>query len=649
MPASLRNAKAQVSGPVGKPGPARKNKVVESRPTRKKNVVPDSVDIRDRVYTPSVTLVPAEMLAPELDIPVLDQEKTNACTGFALASVIYHLQFRSKREKVVTRVSPYMLYSMARRYDEFPGDPNADTGSSLRGAMKGWFKHGACALSLWKTLEMPKQEREPSKDWWQDAARRPLGAYYRIDTKSITDMQNALNEVGAIYASAVCHGGWDEWDEWKQTNKVRRGRYWVIPYRKARIGDGGHAFAILGYTQQGFIIHNSWDTAWATKGRAILTYQDWLDNAMDCWVAQIGVITDLHIAIASAPTLRTTATGSVTLAADQKLRNREIDPFIVDMENNGRLSNTGEFRTQESDLEALVTHHLGEARTKWNLGETDLIDIAIYAHGGLTSEDGAANTAAKWIPALYEARIFPIFFMWETDLWSTLKDRVADLLAMQTRAAGGFWDRTKSWWNERLEKMLAVPGSAVWGEMKKNADAISAAEGGAVLLDRAWNSVKLDRTKVRLHLIGHSAGAIVHSWIVNRLDWEFSTVNFMAPACRRDLFEQTVIPALQKGRVKQYNQFHLSDDVELKDNTCEPILGYSRSLLYLVSQSFEKGTITPVLGMEKYFSGTAGMPRLNNVQVYSSPGPNTRSTTHGGFDDDPTTTATVIRCIKSVQ
>ena len=36
---------------------------------------------------------------------------------------------------------------MARRYDEFPGVAE-DAGSSLRGALKGWFKHGACGEAL---------------------------------------------------------------------------------------------------------------------------------------------------------------------------------------------------------------------------------------------------------------------------------------------------------------------------------------------------------------------------------------------------------------------------------------------------------------------------------------------------------------------
>ena len=71
------------------------------------------------------------------------------------------------------------------------------------------------------------------------------------------------------------------------------------------------------------------------------------------------------------------------------------------------------------------------------------MDIAIYAHGGLTSEDTAGETAAKWIPALYEHKIFPIFLMWETDLWSTLKGRLADVLEDQPRPTGGLFDESR--------------------------------------------------------------------------------------------------------------------------------------------------------------------------------------------------------------
>lgn len=617
---------------------------------RTKNVVPDAPDLRDRIYAPPVMVVPKERLDPNYDPPVLNQHDTNACTGFGLATVLHYLQASAKRPARDCAVSPFMLYSMARRYDEFPGDPTADTGSSLRGAMKGWFKYGACAASLWKSLDVPPPAQRPELDWRRDALRRPLGAYYRIDTAAISDIQVALNEVGAVYASAACHSGWEQLPD-KNHNAEEM---WVIPPQKATAADGGHAFAIIGYNQEGFIIQNSWDATWGSHGRAILTYGDWLDNAMDCWVAQLGVPSVIDVRLAESASLRY-EDDKVHLARDIRLRNREIDAFIVDMENNGHLSNTGDFRTCEADLTSLVTNHLDEARKKWGLAADDPVDIAIYAHGGLTSEKDAANTAAQWIPALYEAHIFPIFFMWETDLISTLKNRLEDLLAGEPRAAGAFPDSVKRWWNQRVEKLLAVPGHLVWDEMKQNADAISShPDSGALLLYKACKNAPLlrDPSRVRLHLIGHSAGAILHSHIVERLPWEFESVSFMAPAVTCSLFQETVLKGLRGGKVKSYNQFHLSDDIEQKDPTCELLLSYNRSLLYLVSHSFEKGTSTPItgtpiLGMERYFRDAVTGADLKNVQVFTAPGPDSKSTTHGGFDDDPVTRAKVISAIRA--
>jgi hypothetical protein len=240
--------------------------------------------------------------------------------------------------------------------------------------------------------------------------------------------------------------------------------------------------------------------------------------------------------------------------------------------------------------------------------------------------------------------------MWERDLMSTLKDIWADMQSKQPRITGGALDRVKNLWDQRLEKLLTVPGSGVWGEMKKNADAISSAPdcGGVKLYEASRQSPCFkDQSKVRLHLIGHSAGAIVHSYIVNRLKWNFETVNFMAPAVRADIFEANVVPAIRSGKVKQYNQFQLTDEMEQKDPTCKPILGYSRSLLYLVSESFEKGETTPILGMERYFTSEIAPLGLKNVTVYKSPGPASKSTTHGGFDDDTTTRDKIISLIKS--
>jgi hypothetical protein len=398
------------------------------------------------------------------------------------------------------------------------------------------------------------------------------------------------------------------------------------------------------------IIQNSWGKGWGSGGLAILSYEDWTENAMDCWVAQLGVVTAQHREIAASTSLRM-AHGKVQVASSQVLRNRELSPFIIDMENNGKLSSTGVFRTQPADVEALVTLHAAKAKEQWGLRASDRIDVAIYAHGGLTSESDAAETAAKWIPAMYEKQIFPIFLMWETDLWSTLKNRLADLISVIPKTTAGLGDQMERFWNRRLEKFLARPGSEIWGEMKQNADALTGAEnsGGQILYSCAktagWTG---NRSKVRLHLVGHSAGAIVHSHLVKRLGgegWTFDSVNFMAPAVRVDLFNATVLPKIKDGTVKKFRTFHLTDTAEQQDSTCRPVLGYRRSLLYLVSESFEKGVQTPILGMEKYFA--SNLPRLASIEIHAAPSSRTASTTHGGFDDDDATRATVLAAIKS--
>lgn len=618
----------------------------KSQPVPRRNVVPDRLDLRDRPYMPSVSTRPVPTMRPVArSLPVLNQKDTNACTGFALASVVNFLHLRHFRASI--RVSPFMIYSMAQRYDEFPDQKkDEDPGSSCRGAMKGWYKHGACREALWDHPKMPNPATRPEDDWWLDAVNRPLGAYYRVNTRSVTDMHVALNEVGILYASAICHSGWDK----GLGAKTPRQGYWAIPRVAANPDDGGHAFSIVGYTADGFIIQNSWGKSWGSGGLAVLTYEDWTENAMDCWVAQLGVVTSQHREIAASTSLRMSH-GKVQVASSQVLRNRELSPFIIDMENNGKLSSTGVFRTQPADVEALMTLHAAKAREQWGLRAGDHIDVAIYAHGGLTSENDAAETAAKWIPAMYEKQIFPIFLMWETDLWSTLKNRLADLISGIPKTTAGVGDQLERFWNRRLEKFLARPGSEIWGEMKQNADALTGAEnsGGQILYNCAKNAGWTgNRSKVRLHLIGHSAGAIVHSHLVKRLGgegWTFESVNFMAPAVRVDLFNATVLPKIKDGTVKKFRTFHLTDAAEQQDSTCRAVLGYRRSLLYLVSESFEKGVQTPILGMEKYFASS--LPKLASIEIYAAPTAKTASTTHGGFDDDDATRATVLAAIKS--
>src|SRR5262245_11387041 len=232
--------------------------------TAKRNVTldarPDRPDIRDRIYQPPLVSLP-HAFPPDhwlkTYLPkyrkaglILDQGQEGACTGFGLGCVINYLLFRQSvinKTKPPPRVSTRMLYHLARRYDEWPGEDYQ--GSSCRGAMKGWFHHGVCADELWPYRDKHGKAVfvSPGKGWDADAARRPLGAYYRVMIDSISDIQAAINEVGAVYVSSNVHAGWD-----KVPNKSSK--LPVIAWKPGTASIGGHAFALVGYNAEGFII-----------------------------------------------------------------------------------------------------------------------------------------------------------------------------------------------------------------------------------------------------------------------------------------------------------------------------------------------------------------------------------------------------------
>ena len=47
--------------------------------------------------------------------------------------------------------------------------------------------------------------------------------------------------------------------------------------------------ALVGYTDQGFVVQNSWGPDWGRGGFALLPYEDFMMHATDVWVAQLGV------------------------------------------------------------------------------------------------------------------------------------------------------------------------------------------------------------------------------------------------------------------------------------------------------------------------------------------------------------------------
>jgi papain like protease len=648
------------------------------------NVLPDPFDERDLEYRPRLAPLEAtlDQRAGPAERHVLHQEGSS-CTGHALASVINAVLARPAGTGTARRsskaspvhVSPYMLYHLARRYDEFAGEE--DAGSSLRGALKGWFNHGVVEEVDWPELNPDPDPDLDDETLQTKAAERPLGAFYRVNPFRLDDMQSAITELNAICASAVIHEGWA-----KPVVMRRNGKTIHVIARAVNARQlGGHAFALVGYNEVGFLVQNSWGTDWGKGGFATLPYDDWLDSAYDAWVTRPGVP---KTPFASGRTRTALATGG-ELATGPGPDLRRLAMHVVNIGNQGQLSTTGKFVSTPAQIDRAVKH-MERWHDLWLAqdGAGPERHVLLYAHGGLNDEDLGLRSADQNLNWWLNNRIYPLFFAWQSGPAETLLNHLADAVkgrlpfglgfdlieqadrAVELLAGASFrwmWDEMKE--NARAaSKKIADPDGVVWPPANASAQATMAAMPGASLtVLRLAEYVRQHPDGVKVHLVGHSAGAIFHAALLQRLveaAIPVASMSLLAPAIRVDEFARDVLPHLGPGGpVGRFAIFNLSDQREL-DDVCAAsgVDVYRKSLLYLVSRALERrgrGEM-PLLGMERFFDdplGDGGGPSLQ-AEIVSRGGTcvfsrsiapdDSRSdaTSHGAFSRDRLTMTSVV-------
>lgn len=606
---------------------------------------PDTLDFRDRMYEPTLVEVPLELALDDyldVGVPVLDQGTEGACTGFGLATVAHYLLRRRRVHPDAVEVSPRMLYEIARRHDEWPGEDYS--GSSARGAMKGWHRHGVCAATEW-----PYDPQRPDPDLTaarsEDARLRPLGAYYRVNHQDVVAMHSALAEVGVLFATAIVHSGWEA-----------VGADGHIGPAEDRLG--GHAFAIVAYDREGLWIQNSWGEGWGRGGIGHVSYDDWLANGTDAWVARLGAPVTLRRAgsIALARSASGTDAEAVAFA--------DLRPHIISVGNDGRLRESGTYGTSRAEVERIIRDDIPRITEGWAKRR-----VLLYAHGGLTSEASAVQHVADFRRALLAAEVYPLSFVWRSDAWSTIGNILED--AGRRRRPEGIVDAAKDFMLDRLDDAIeplarSLGGKALWDEMKENAEAASTPDGAAsVALGHVAELARNDDS-IELHIAGHSAGSIFLGPALQLLTREgriargalrgqdglgctVASVQLWAPACTVDFFKRHYLPAFRAGRAERLALVTLTDAIE-RDDHCKRI--YNKSLLYLVSNAFEASPRIPLLrggepllGMQRFVAEDEELTALlagDTAEWILSPNTASmgapdaaRSTSHGGCDNDP--------------
>jgi len=637
------------------------------------NALPDPFDENDLVYRPRLQVLP-DTKDQRAGQPILDQVG-ESCTGHAVAALIDTVLSEDPPEGAVpgshrvttTQVSPYMLYAMARRYDEFPGQ--ADVGSSLRGAFKGWYHHGVCPTAMWPDAT-PQDVYDPA--FAAECFKTPLGAYYRVNARRIDDMQSAITELNAIAVSAAVHEGWRT----PQEQVHDASSIWVIEPSSQPLG--GHAFLIAGYNDVGFLVQNSWGTDWGHGGYATLPYDDWLANGYDAWVARPGVP---QVGAGLRRRVVVAAGRSLVAAAGPNLA--RLKSYVIDVTAGGRLSDKGKVTSSPDQIAELAATMESQLDAWAAEGSAEPRRLVLYAHGGLVGEDGGISIADRMIDWWRANHVYPVHIVWESDAATTIfssLDHIREALPFGG-LLDGFW--------EALDRRLEGAGRTIqplWGEMKDNARAASGPLTGGPPTNDPGVTLFIEHLKtywhahpeMEIHLVGHSAGSVVLAAVVERLNEEgipVESLQLMGGAIRVDEFVQRVVPALKTapggtGMVRRFTAYDLTDKAEL-DDVCpgppSPAI-YHKSLLYFVARSLEQSAgdfEVPMVGLSKAVPASYRTPDGSMVPLIDLIGgasnlviaptgaadadSRSQARGHGDFDDDPDTLTSVVLRIKGTK
>ena len=334
-----------------------------------------------------------------------------------------------------------------------------------------------------------------------------------------------------------------------------------------------------------------------------------------------------------------------------------LRPHVINLRM-GRFSTSGRMTTQPEDVDSIFEQELPRFVAA-HTGAGGRVPVVFYAHGGLVAESKGLAIAVKHLEFWKRNGIYPLSFVWETGLFETIAQLLERCRAKAASEAqrGGVAD----WLTDPMleEAVRALQAPRIWGGMKAAAAAACDAQGGATYVARKLEAfLAVHRDKVDLHAVGHSAGSIFHSHFVpcchTTAGARFKTLQLLAPAVTVEEFKRRVLPLALAGEVEHTTVFTMRRAFE-EDDDCANI--YRKSLLYLVSEACEPERKEPILGLAEclrrdadlkgFFGLGAGASAKAEVVWSKSEAEDgraaSRSTTHGGFDDDAPTMESVVR------
>ncbi|MBT8207457.1 MAG: hypothetical protein KJO18_04220, partial [Acidimicrobiia bacterium] len=347
-----------------------------------------------------------------------------------------------------------------------------------------------------------------------------------------------------------------------------------------------HAFLIIGYDDDGFLVRNSWGQYWGYDGYAVLAYDDWKTNGRHVYAPAF---------TGPSPSL---IDGAPRSAAPES-REREIAKtmwgHIVALDDEGRLSSDGLYAATSSTVRSyfyLFEQHA--KKHKWKRPK-----LLVHADDGSQPRAETVERLAKVRDELMDQEIYPIFVVWdmpwrpdfEDELEVRLPAGVPSIMAelygpptrSQKRYEGFLADEDL---DDSFMKYFLFEGRIVsetlavelWRAIQRRSrQACSRVDGGArILAERISNKAK--EMDFDIHIAAHGTGDFLLSQFAGLLP-SIGSCHLWAPATTVSEFESTYGNLYGGGRIGQMAITVLDDASERADS----IGKYPESILCLAS------------------------------------------------------------------
>ena len=216
------------------------------------NISISPLDIRDYIYE-SNSDIPMTYDLRDFLLPIRDQGKQGSCYAQASSTMKEYQEFVDYSSNEY--MSPQFIYN--QRDNLYDDNPDNDSGMYGRNVMKILKTIGVCYEKSYPYGAI-ETRHHISTDIYQEAALHKIKNYAAI--YSLHNLKSSLVENGpCLITFPVYNYGLEMWK----------------PEYDNQTFKGGHAMTVVGFTEDTFIIRNSWGTNFGDQGYCYYKFEDW--------------------------------------------------------------------------------------------------------------------------------------------------------------------------------------------------------------------------------------------------------------------------------------------------------------------------------------------------------------------------------------